>query len=78
MIFGLTVDNFSENQTQILKLLFERDYLQKELQEVLKTTGANLHYHLSRLEKYNLIRKKTIQQIGNAKINRIAINPSAR
>lgn len=78
MNFGLTVDNFSENQLKILKLLFERDYLQKELQKNLKTTGSNLHYHLSRLEKYNLIRKETLQQIGNAKINRISINPSAR
>ena len=50
--------DFSRNQIKILKLLFEREYLQNELQKALNTTAPNLHYHLSRLEGYNLIRKE--------------------
>ncbi len=78
MIFGLNTDDFSENQIQILKLLFEKEYLQHELQKALNTTGSNLHYHLTRMEKYNLIRKIMVQKIGNARINRISLDPSAR
>lgn len=78
MIFGLKTSDFSENQIQILKLLFEKEYLQSELQEALTTTASNLHYHLSRLEGYNLIRKETLYKIGNARTNRISLNPSAR
>ncbi|MEE9377293.1 MAG: winged helix-turn-helix domain-containing protein [Candidatus Lokiarchaeia archaeon] len=78
MIFSLSSDDFSENQIQILKLLFDKDYLQQELQNALSTTGSNLHYHLNRLKKYNLIRKEIVQKIGNARINRISLNPSAR
>ncbi|KKM15507.1 hypothetical protein LCGC14_1695410, partial [marine sediment metagenome] len=78
MIFGLTSDDFSENQIKILDFLFEKEYLQNELQKALKTTAPNLHYHLKKLIKYNLILKETQQQIGNAKINRISLNPSSR
>jgi len=78
MIFGLNKNDFSSNQIQILRLLFEKEYLQNELQELLNTTGSNLHYHIKRLEERNLVRKETVQQIGNARINRISINPSAR
>jgi len=77
-MYGLIKNNFSENQIQILKLLFEKDYLQNNLQDALNTTGANLHYHLTRLKGYNLIRKETIQKIGNARVNKVSINPSAR
>jgi len=70
--------DFSKNQIKILRLLFEKEYLQNELQEALKTTAPNLHYHLSRLEGYNLIIKKTLHEVGSAKINRISLNPSAR
>lgn len=78
MIFGLTSNDFSENQIKILNLLFEKEYLQNELQKALKTTASNLHYHLTRLEEYNLLQKKTLYKIGNAKRNRISINPSSR
>ena len=78
MIFGLTSNDFSENQIKILNLLFEKEYLQNELQKALKTTGSNLYYHLTRLEEYNLVQKETLHKIGNAKINRISINPSSR
>jgi len=50
--------DFSKNQIKILKLLFEREYLQNELREALNTTAPNLHYHLAHLERYNLIRKE--------------------
>ena len=59
MIFGLNREDFSENQIQILKLLFENDYLQQELQKALNTTGSNLHYHLTKLEKYIILFLKT-------------------
>lgn len=48
----------SEKQIQILKLLYEKDYLQNELQEKLSMTAPNLFYHLSRLEQKELIKKK--------------------
>lgn len=70
--------DFSKNQIKILRLLFEKEYLQNELQEALKTTAPNLHYHLSCLEGYNLIIKRTLYEVGSAKINRITLNPSAR
>jgi len=70
--------DFSSNQIKILKLLFERDYLQNELQKALKTSAPNLHYHLSRLEGYNLIIKETLHEVGSAKINKISLNPSKR
>jgi len=70
--------DFSKNQIKILRLLFEKDYLQNELQEALNTSAPNLHYHLSRLEKHNLIQKETLHKVGSAKINKISLNPSAR
>ena len=70
--------DFSKNQIKILKLLFEKEYLQNELQVALNTTAPNLHYHLSRLEGYNLIIKETLHEIGSAKINNISLNPSNR
>ena len=69
---------FSKNQLKILKLLYKKDYLQKELQEALNTTGSNLHYHLSRLEELKLIQKETLYKIGSAKINKISLNQSSR
>ena len=70
--------DFSKNQIKILKLLFEKEYLQNELQEALNTTAPNLHYHLSHLERHNLIKKETLHDVGSAKINRVSLNPSAR
>jgi len=70
--------DFSTNQIKILKLLLEKEYLQNELQEALKTTAPNLHYHLSRLEEHNLIIKETLHKVGSAKINRISLNPTTR
>ncbi|KKM98448.1 hypothetical protein LCGC14_1157800 [marine sediment metagenome] len=70
--------HFSKNQLKILKLLYKKDYLQKELQEALNTTGSNLHYHLSRLEELKLIQKETLYKIGSAKINKISLNQSSR
>lgn len=71
-------DDFSENQTKILNLLFEKEYYQNELEKVLETTAPNLHYHLKRLEEKNLIKKETLYKVGNARINRISLNPVAR
>jgi len=70
--------DFSKNQIKILKLLYEKDYLQNELQEALNTSAPNLHYHLSRLENHNLIQKETLYEVGSAKINKISLNPSTR
>ncbi|MEE9378363.1 MAG: ArsR family transcriptional regulator [Candidatus Lokiarchaeia archaeon] len=70
--------DFSRNQIKILKLLFEKEYLQNELQKALNTTAPNLHYHLARLEGYNLIQKETLHKVGNVKINKISLNPSTR
>jgi len=65
----------AENQKAILKLLMEKKYRQNELQNKLGISSPGLLYHLNILEKKKLIIKKTIQQIGNARINEISINP---
>ena len=78
MRLKLTSEDFSEKQIQILNLLFEKEYQQKELQEKLDTSAPNLHYHLNRLEELDLIRKKTLYKVGNVKINSISLNPAAR
>lgn len=75
---NLTNEDFSKRQIEILNLLLNKEYQQKELQEALDTSGSNLHYHLNRLEKLNLIRKNTLYEVGNAKINSISLNPAAR
>ena len=65
--------------TQIyLNLLFEKEYQQKDLQEALKTSAPNLYYHLNKLEELDLIRKKTLYEVGNVKINEISLNPASR
>jgi len=68
----------SERQKHILELLSEKEYLQNKLQEALSMTAPNLHYHLTRLEATDLIKKETLYEIGNAKTNRISLNPAAR
>jgi len=78
MRLRLDSEDFSERQTKILELLFEKEYQQKDLQEALDTTAPNLHYHLNRLEEIDLIRKKTLYEVGNVKINSISLNPAAR
>ncbi len=64
----------SERQKEILRILIEKSYRQNELQQLMGITSPGLLYHLNILEKYDLIVKKTIQQIGSAKINEISIN----
>lgn len=78
MRLKLTSEDFSERQIQILNILFEKEYQQKELQEKLGTSAPNLHYHLNRLEELDFIRKKTLFIVGNVKINSISLNPAAR
>lgn len=78
MKLGLKREDFSEKQLQILQILLDKEYKQNEIQESLKTSAPNLHYHLSRLEELDLIKKKTLFEIGNAKINQISLNPAAR
>ncbi|MHA1843121.1 MAG: winged helix-turn-helix domain-containing protein [Promethearchaeota archaeon] len=75
---NLIKKDFPETQIKILRLLFKREYQQKELQRKLKTTGSNLHYHLNRLEDLGLIQRITLQQVGNVKINNILLNSTAR
>ncbi|MGQ4876301.1 MAG: winged helix-turn-helix domain-containing protein [Promethearchaeia archaeon] len=77
-MFKLTRDDLSKKQLKILELLFEKEYQQKDLQKALNTTAPNLHYHINRLEELNLIRKKTLYNVGNVKINEISLNPAAR
>jgi len=78
MRLRLTSEDFSNRQIRILNLLFKKEYQQKELQEALDTSAPNLHYHLNRLEEFNLIRKDTLYEVGNVKINSISLNPVAR
>ena len=78
MKISLAKEDFSERQTHILNLLFEKEYQQKDLQEALKTTAPNLYYHLNKLEELDLIKKKTLYEVGNVKINEISINPASR
>ena len=78
MKLSLTSEDFSERQIQILNLLFEREYQQKDLQEAVETSAPNLHYHLNKLEELNLVRKETLYEVGNVKINSISLNPASR
>ena len=65
----------TDRQQEILKVIMNNPIRQNQLQELMRITSPGLLYHLNILEKYDLIVKKTIQQIGNAKINEISINP---
>ena len=78
MKLELTSEDFSKRQIQILNLLFTKEYQQKDLQAGLETSAPNLHYHLNRLEELDLVRKKTLYEVGNVKINSISLNPAAR
>jgi DNA-binding MarR family transcriptional regulator len=68
---------FSNRQQDIMRLLLKKPHLQNDLQSVLGLTAPNLHYHLNQLLKANLIKKETIQKMGNARINQVMINPAA-
>lgn len=78
MKLSLNSEDFSKKQIHILNLLFEKEYQQKDLQEALNTSAPNLHYHLNRLEELDLVRKKTLYEVGNVKINSISLNPASR
>jgi len=77
MKLNLTSEDFSKRQIHILSLLFEKEYQQKDLQEALETSAPNLHYHLNKLEELDLVRKKTLYEVGNVRINSISLNPAA-
>lgn len=64
-------------QMEILKLLMEKPQKQNDLGQKLKITPPALLYHLDKMEYAGLIVKKTLYTIGNAKVNEIAINPTA-
>ncbi|MHA1519576.1 MAG: winged helix-turn-helix domain-containing protein [Promethearchaeota archaeon] len=72
--------SYSVLQIQILHILMDAPYrqnkLQKELQERVqrRITPQNLSYHLNILERDQLIEKKIVAQIGNARINEICLN----
>lgn len=75
MRLQLSKEDFSKRQIQILNLLFEKEYQQKDLQEVLETSAPNLHYHLNRLEDlkfHNWIRTtmpiSLFQEIRNSEV----------
>ena len=78
MKISLTKEDFSERQINILNLLNKNEYQQKDLQEALKTTAPNLYYHLNKLEELDLVKKKTLYEVGNVKINIISLNPASR
>jgi DNA-binding PadR family transcriptional regulator len=68
----------ADKQTIILRLLYDQPRRQNELQQILEISAPALLYHLSHLEKQQLIKKTTLMQIGNAKVNEISLNPLAR
>ncbi len=74
---SLPRESFTGKQLEILKLLYDRPYRQNEVQQILQITAPGLFYHLEILEREHVVEKKTIAQIGNAKINEISINPVA-
>jgi DNA-binding MarR family transcriptional regulator len=67
----------SQKQKGIVRLLFNRTYLQNELAHDLGVSPPVLYYHLSQLEDMGLVEKKTIMQLGSAKKNEISLNPLA-
>lgn len=64
-------------QREILQILLNGPIRQNELHKKVGITAPALLYHLDRMERNNLILKKTIFQVGNAKNNEISINPTA-
>lgn len=73
----LKTTDLPKKQIEILRLLHQGPLKQKELMKKLGITGPSLIYHLERMEKNNLIKKKLIYQIGNAKNNEVSIDPMA-
>jgi DNA-binding MarR family transcriptional regulator len=71
----IEIQDLNSQQIKILELLMDENYIQKDLQSVLNMTSPGLLYHLEKLEKLNFIQKKTIQKVGNAKINEISLDP---
>ncbi len=61
------------NQLRFININFEINKQGK-----LSTSAPNLHYHLNRLEELDMIKKKTLYEVGNVKINTISLNPVAR
>ena len=71
------VRKYKEKQKQILSLLLEHPFQQKELATEMGISGAGLLYHLNKLEDDGIIRKITTAQVGNVSINEISLNPNA-
>ncbi len=67
----------TKNQFKILQILQNGPIIQQELAKILGISPPALLHHLEPLEFKNLIIKKTISQIGNAKKNEITLNPLA-
>lgn len=67
--------DFHEKQLQILHLLLEKPYLQKDLQTKLNISSPGLLYHLKILENEKFIQKREVDKFGNAKINEVRIDP---
>jgi DNA-binding CsgD family transcriptional regulator len=68
-------NQFTEGQLNILKILQNGPVRQQELAKILGITPPALLHHLEKLEMKNLIIKRVISKIGNAKQSEIALNP---
>lgn len=70
--------DFTEKQKKILELLLDKTYMQKDLAEAVKISGAGLFYHINILEnEEHLITKETKYQVGTVSLNEISLNPNA-
>jgi hypothetical protein len=77
IVMNIETPIIPEKQIEILKLLQKGPLRQNELRLKVGITGPALLYHLDRMERSNLIIKKMIYQVGNAKNNEISLNPAA-
>jgi Winged helix-turn-helix DNA-binding len=77
MFFKSHIQKYSQKQKKILELLEKKKYMQKDLAESMKISGAGLLYHLKMLEDEKLILKITTQTFGGVSLKEISLNPLA-
>lgn len=64
-------------QREILRLLLERPYMQKDLAAALDISGAGLFYHVNLLEESKLITRRVIAEVGNVSLKEVSLDPGA-
>ncbi len=69
--------DFADKQKEILKLLLEKPYQQKDLAKALEISGAGLLYHIEILEKRKIIVRKTLAEVGNVSLKEVSLHPGA-